>query len=321
MKTILAKKRVLEDKGLRTVYVESLCELASKDDKVICVEADLMKALGTNFADKYPERFYNCGVQEANMVGVTTGLGAAGMKAYAHTFAPFMTRRAFDQIFITAAYGKGNVKLIGSDPGVTAGYNGGTHMPFEDGGLMRLVPDAIVIDVVDSAMLKSVLTDIKDIYGVQYVRFPRCAMKKIYEEGSEFKIGKGITLKDGTDITIIASGLLVSETLDAADELEKDGISARVVDMFTWKPIDKELIVKCAKETGAIVTAENHNIINGLGSAVAEVLVENYPVIMGRVGCKERFGEVGDVDYLIKSFEMTGNDIVKKTKEVLQKKA
>lgn len=320
MKTILAKDRVVEETGLGAAYIDILVELAETDEKVVSLEADLMKAVGTGFLEKYPERTFDCGIQEANMVGVAAGLGAAGMKAYAHSFGPFITRRAYDQIFITCAYGKGNVKLIGSDPGIIAAYNGGTHMPFEDAGIMRLVPGATVIDVVDSVMLKSVLTDIKDMYGVQYVRLPRCAMKKVYEEGSKFEIGKGITIKDGDDITIIATGVLVSEALDAAEQLEEEGISARVVDMFTWKPIDEELITKCAQETGAIVTAENHNILNGLGSAVAEVIVENCPVPMGRIGSKDKFGEVGPVDYLIKAFEMTGDDIAKKAKAVLAKK-
>ncbi|MBT3319474.1 MAG: transketolase family protein [Clostridia bacterium] len=316
----LAENRLLEETSLADAYLDTLLELARSDESVMSLEADLMKSIGVKFIEKFPKRTINCGIAEANMVGVATGLGAVGMKAYTHTFAPFLTRRAYDQIFITTAYGKGNVKLIGSDPGITAAYNGGTHMPFEDAGLLRMVPDAIVIDISDSTMLKCVLKDIKDIFGVQYVRMPRCAVDKIYACDSVFDIGKGIVLKDGTDATIIASGILVSEALDAAHQLEQEGISARVVDMFTWKPIDKDLIVKCAKETGAIVTAENHNIVNGLGSAVAEVLGENSPVIMSRIGCKDRFGEVGSKEYLMDEFEMTADDIAKQVKVVLNQK-
>lgn len=254
------------------------------------------------------------------MMGVAAGLSATGKIPYAHTFGPFATRRSMDQIFISAAYAKLNVKIIGSDPGITAAFNGGTHMPFEDMGVMRLIPEVTVIEPVDSVMLEDVIRQIKDAYGVFYVRLLRKNAISVYEKGSTFEIGKGITVKEGKDITIIASGIMVAESLKAAELLEKEGISAKVVNIFTLKPIDSELIVECAKQTGAIVTAENHNILNGLGSAVAEVISENYPVPLGRIGSKDLFGEVGPVDYLQKRFEMTPQDIVNKVKEVLAKK-
>jgi len=306
---------------MRDVYCATLIDMASEDKRVVSLDADLMKSMGMiPFLEKYPERTFNCGVQEANMIGVAAGLSATDKIPFAHTFGPFATRRCFDQIFISAAYAQLNVRIVGSDPGITAAYNGGTHMPFEDMALMRSIPGATIIEPTDCTMLADILRQVKDMCGVFYIRLLRKNPVKIYEDGSTFEIGKGVTLKDGKDVTMITSGFLTSETSKAADMLAQDGVSARVVNMFTWKPIDKDLIVKCAGETGAIVTVENHNIINGLGSAVAEVLVENKPVPMERIGSQDRFGEVGSVDYLQKTFEMTAEDIVKKAKSVLARK-
>lgn len=194
-------------------------------------------------------------------------------------------------------------------------------MPFEDMGIMRNIPNITIIEPTDGVMLENIIRQVKDMYGVFYIRLLRKQPMCIYEEGSEFEIGKGVILKEGSNVTLITSGFLTSETLKAAEMLESEGISTRVINMFTWKPIDKELITCCAKETGAIVTIENHNIINGLGSAVAEVLVENTPVPMERIGSCDKFGEVGSVDYLQKAFEMTADDIVKKAKKVIDRKA
>lgn len=316
----LVKNRNADLDTLGSAYVSKLVDLGGKDSRVVSLEADLMKAVGTQFREAYPDRTFDCGIQEANMVGIAAGLSAVGMVPYVHSFGTFITRRAYDQIFITGAYSKLNVKLMGSDPGITAAYNGGTHMPFEDMGVMRLIPDAVVIDITDKSMLLNVMDQIKDIFGIHYVRFPRSAVKNIYSADSEFEIGKGIELRPGSDATIIASGILVSEALDAAEQLEKAGVSVRVVDMFTCKPVDKDLVIKCAKETGAIVTAENHNYINGLSSAVGEVVLENYPVPLERVGSKDKFGEVGDVDYLIQVFEMSSADIINQVKKVIGRK-
>jgi transketolase len=316
----IAEKRNVDRETLGSVYVSKLAELAKTDERVVSLEADLMKAVGTQFRDSFPSRTFDCGIQEANMVGVAAGLSAAGMVPYLHSFGTFITRRAYDQIFITGAYSKLNLKLMGSDPGIAAAFNGGTHMPFEDMGLMRLIPGAIIIDITDKAMLSNVMEQIKDLYGIHYVRFPRAAVKNIYKMGSVFEIGKGIVLRHGSDATIIASGLLVSEALDAAEYLETMGIRARVVDMFTCKPVDKELVIECAKETGAIVTVENHNFLNGLSAAVGEVLLEENPVPMERIGSRDKFGEVGDVEYLKKAFEMTSFDIINQVKKVINRK-
>jgi transketolase len=321
MTILLAKNNVKEDIEMRNVYCQTLIELARKNDQIVILDADLMSSMGMiPFLKEFPERTFNCGVQEANMIGIAAGLSATGKIPFAHTFATFATRRCYDQVFISGAYAKANVRIIGSDPGVTSAYNGGTHMPFEDMGIMRNIPEMTVLEPTDSVMLIDIIKQLVGLYGMFYVRLLRKNAIKIYEEGSTFGIGKAVKLKEGNDVTIIANGIMVAEALKAAYLLEEKGISVRVLDMFTLKPIDKETIITCAKETGAIITAENHNIINGLGSAVAEVLVENIPTPMERVGVKDLFGEVGPVDYLKERFELTANDIVKKVEKVLKRK-
>ncbi|MDK2953865.1 MAG: transketolase [Kosmotoga sp.] len=317
----IVKNRIPDTEMMRDVYIQNLIELAKKDKNIVVLDADLMHSNATHkFLKEFPDRTINVGVQEANMIGIAGGLSATGKIPFTHTFACFNTRRALDQIYISIAYAQLNAKLIGTDPGITASYNGGTHMPLEDVGIMRGIPNMTIVEPVDNVMMKGILKDIAYTYGPFYVRVSRKFPVKIYEEGSTFEIGKGIILRNGKDVTIIASGIMVAEALDAADILEKEGIDARVVNIFTIKPIDRELITLCAEETGAVVTAENHNIHNGLGSAVAEVLVENCPVPMERVGVLDLFGEVGSVDYLKKRFQLTSNDIVKSVKKVLSRK-
>lgn len=321
MSAIIAKERKSDELAMRDAYCKTLIELAQKDERIVILDADLMKSMGMMpFAKAFPDRAFDVGVQEANMIGVAAGLSATGKVPFAHSFAPFASRRCFDQVFLSCGYAKLNVRIIGSDPGITAAYNGGTHMPFEDLGIMRNVPGITILEPVDAAMLKNLVAQTVDKYGVYYIRLLRKNAVKIYEEGSTFEIGKGVQLKDGKDATIIATGIMVNETLKAAEVLEKEGISARVVNIFTLKPIDSGLIVKCAEETGALVTAENHNIFNGLGSAVAEVLSENIPTPLERVGVNDLFGEVGPQDYLAKRFELTAEDIVAKVKKVLARK-
>ena len=312
---------IKEDVAMRDVYCQTLIELAKKNDQIVVLDADLMSSMGMIlFLEAFPERTFNCGVQEANMIGVAAGLSATGKIPYAHTFGPFATRRCYDQVFLSGAYAKSNIRIIGSDPGVTAAYNGGTHMPFEDMGIMRNIPEITIITPTDSTMLKRIIEKVAELFGVFYIRLLRKNAIKIYQENQAFEIGKSITLKNGSDATIIANGIMVAVALKAVDILEKKGASIRVLDMFTLKPIDKIQIIKCARETGAIVTAENHNIINGLGSAVAEVLVENVPIPMERVGVKDLFGEVGPEDYLKERFELTASDIVKKVEKVIKRK-
>lgn len=321
MSVKLAGEMKKDELMMRDVYANTLIELANGDKRVVALEADLMNSMGMKaFLKAHPDRTFNCGVQEANMIGVAAGLSATGKIPYAHTFGPFATRRCYDQIFISAAYAKLNVRIVGSDPGITAAYNGGTHMPFEDMGIMRNIPDITILEPVDNVMLQDILRQVKDLYGVFYIRLMRKQPVRIYEEGSKFSIGKGITLREGKDLTLIASGILTADALEAARLLEEQGIFARVVNLFTWKPIDRELVEKCAKETGALVTVENHNIVGGLGSAVAEALCETAPVPLERVGCLDRFGEVGPQDYLQKVFKMTAKDIMDKAVAVIKRK-
>jgi transketolase len=317
----LSSKNEPEKVEMRKVYGETLIGLAEKNQQVMALDADLMAAMGTKpFAERFAERHINCGIQEANMFGVAAGLSATGKVPFAHTFAVFCSRRACDQIFISCAYAKLNVKIIGGDPGIVAAINGGTHMPFEDVGIMRTIPGMTVIDPTDTVMLREVVTKIAAEYGTHYIRMARRTVTKVYEAGSEFEIGKAVQIRDGNDLTIIAAGYCVAEAIKAAALLAKKGIAARVIDMFTIKPIDKEAVIKAAAETGAIVTAENHNILGGLGSAVAEVLVENEPIPMERIGVRDAFGEVGPVDYLAERFELTAGHIAKKAERVLGRK-
>jgi transketolase len=321
VKVILSSNNSPEAVEMRKVYIETLIGLAEENRQVMTLEADLMSCVGTKaFGARFPDRYINCGIQEANMFGVAAGLSATGKIPFAHTFAPFCTRRACDQIFMSCAYAKLNVKIIGSDPGITAALNGGTHMPFEDVGIMRTIPGMAVIEPTDTVMLRDIITKVSEEYGTHYLRMARRIVTKIYEAGSAFEIGKAVLIRDGSDLTIIAAGYCVAEAIKAAAILATQGISARVLDMFTIKPIDKEAIIKAATETGAIVTAENHNILGGLGSAVAEVLAENRPIPMERVGVQDVFGEVGPIDYLAKRFGLTAGHIVKKAEQVLGRK-
>ncbi len=319
---ILADEIKNDTSDMRTVYAETMISLAGQDDRIVVLDADLMSAMGMKpFAEAYPERTVDCGVQEANMIGVACGLSVWGKIPFAHTFAPFCTRRACDQIYISGAYNRANVKVVGSDPGITCAYNGGTHMPFEDMGIMRGMPTMTVVEPTDNVMLKNLLPQIAETYGMFYMRLVRKSVKKIYEEGSEFTIGKAVELVPGSDVTIIASGFCVAEALLAAEELQEQGIQARVLNMFTWKPADEEAILDAAAQTGAIVTAENHNVINGLGSAVSEVLSRNLPTPMEMVGVQDEFGEVGPVDYLRERFGLTDVKIVEAVRRVMARKA
>jgi transketolase len=321
MSVTLSHDHNIETLSVRDAYVEAFIETADKNDRIMSVDADLSRSINIKgFADKYPDRAINCGVQEANMYGVAAGLSLMGFIPYAHTFACFASRRACDQIFISGAYAHLNVRVVGSDPGVTAMYNGGTHMTFEDLAIFRVIPGMTIVEPVDSTMMKDMVRQTADLYGMFYIRMIRRTMPKLYEDGSTFTIGKATQLRDGKDLTIIATGICTYEALKAADDLAKEGISARVLNMFTIKPIDSEAIIQAAEETGAIVTAENHNIINGMGSAVAEVLVENRPVPMERIGVQDSFGEVGPYEYLADHFGLTSPAIVAKAKKVFQRK-
>lgn len=316
-----AKHYELENVEMRQMYANTLLELAKANPNVIGLEADLMSAISTNkIIKEIPEQIINTGIMEANMMGVAAGLSLTGRIPYVHTFGQFATRRTFDQLFISGGYAKTNIKILGSDAGVTAEHNGGTHMAFEDLGLVRLIPGAHVYEVSDSTMLRYLLRKIEKEHGIHYIRTIRKNAVKLYPENEAFEAGKGKVLREGGDVTIIASGIMVAEALKSADLLQEQGIEATVIDMFSIKPIDKDLIVKYAEKTKAIVTAENHNVIGGLGSAVAEVLSEHCPTRMIRIGVKEQFGQVGKLEYLKEFYKLTVKDIVSAAEEVVSLK-
>ena len=296
-------------------------DFAKTRPDVIDLDADLVGAIGmSGFAKDHPEKVIDCGIQEANMIGVAGGLSAMGFTPFTHTFGAFAARRVADQVFLSVAYAGNIVKMIGSDPGITAATNGGTHTAFEDIAIMRAIPKIKIVEPTDSTMVKNLFPKIADDPSIYYIRMTRKEAYKIYEDDADFEIGKAAQLMDGKDITIIASGLTVAESLMAGRKLAEEGISARVLDMFTIKPIDKDAILKAAEDTGAILTVENHNVHGGLGSAVAEVLGENRPTIMKRIGSQDEFGEVGPVSYLKERFGLNADNIVKEAKALIARK-
>lgn len=310
-----------DEREMRQTLAGALVERAKTDDRIVVIEADLMSCHATKvFKQEFPERFVNVGIAEQNMIGIAAGMSTMGKIPFAYSFGPFATRRCYDQIFISVAYARQNVKIVGTDPGVLAEYNGGTHMPFEDMALMRAIPHMVCFEPVDATMLEKAVDQIVDYQGAVYIRLQRKKAEKVFDDTLNFELGKAIKIKDGKDVTLIASGIMVARAIEAAELLKADGISARVVNIHTWKPIDKDAIIECAKETGAIVTCENHNVCNGLGSAVAEVVCQNSPVPMRLVGVKDEFGQVGKNAYLSEQYHITTQDIVEAAREVVKNK-
>lgn len=310
-----------DEKEVRQVMAAGLVEAARKDDRIVVLDADLMSCHSTKcFLEAFPERFINVGIAEANLIGVAAGMAAFGKIPFAFSFAPFATRRCYDQIFISVAYSKLPVKIVGSDPGVMAEANGGTHMPFEDMSIMRAIPKMVCFEPTDATMLAKALPWIIDYPGAVYIRMFRKKAEKIYDDSLDFELGKAVTLKEGKDVTLVASGIMVGRALKAAEELAAEGITARVVNVHTWKPIDEDAIVESVKATGAVVTCENHSTYGGLGSAVAEVVVEKCPAPMEFIGVKNSFGEVGKEAYLSEKFGLTVADIVAAAKKAIARK-
>lgn len=317
----LAKELTREKQAMRDIYCRTLMELAEDDRNIVALDADLMGAMGMRpFAAKFPKQAIDCGIQEANMIGVACGLSQVGKIPFAHTFGPFATRRVCDQVFVSGAYARSNVKIVGSDPGITAQINGATHMPFEDMSIMRCIPTMTILEPTDAVMLHWILRQIAHTYGMYYMRLVRKECIKIYEDDSAFEMGKAVQIMEGKDLTIISSGFCVSESIQAARTLAAQGIHARVLNIFCWKPIDVEAVVEASRETGAIVTAENHNVINGLGSAVAEVLAKNAPAPVEMIGVQDTFGEVGNLAYLADRFHLTEKYIVEAAQRVMGRK-
>lgn len=310
-----------DTKELREIYCDSLLEMADTNKDIVVVEADLTNCIKTGrFKAAYPDRFVNVGIAEANMIGVCAGLSTCGKVPFCSSFAPFATRRCYDQIFISVAYSKQNVKIVGTDPGITAELNGGTHMPFEDMGIMRNIPDMVCIEPTDAAMLKSLMPKIAAYKGPVYLRIMRKKCEHIYGEGAEFDMFRAFTLRQGSDVTIFASGIMVSRALEAADRLKAEGINAEVVNVYCWKPIDVETVVKSVSKTKCCVVAENHNVHNGLFGAVTEVLAQHCPVPAESVSVKDLFGEVGKIPYLEEKFALRPTDIYDAAKKVVARK-
>lgn len=308
-------------KAFKDVLGTQIPQMLEENPDFIYLDADLMSCIGTaKYGKAHPDRAINCGIAESNMVGIAAGLAAAGFKPLCHSFGPFASRRCFDQAFMSAGYAKNDITIIGSDPGVCAAYNGGTHMPFEDVAMYRALPGATVIDVTDTAMLADLLPKVIELPGVKYMRMGRKKNDLVYEAGSEFEIGKGVVLREGKDVAIIACGIMVGKALKAADELAKKGFEATVIDMFTIKPLDEKLVIEYAKKTGCVVTAENHNKFGGLYSAVTECLSKNCPTLVDCVAVEDEYGEVGPQDYLEQRFALTAEHIVSVAESTVAKK-
>lgn len=321
MSFTLIGKHEKDSRANRDGYVTAMQEMMAADPKVCHVDCDLYNCINTAKLEKeFPKQTFNAGIAEADAMGIAAGLAATGRTVFMHSFGCFSSRRAYDQAFMSCAYAKLPVHVLGSDPGVCAAYNGGTHMPFEDMALYMAIPEAVVIDPTDYAMINCLTKKLAASGKFSFMRMVRKGIVKVYEDGSDFEIGKGVTLKEGKDVTIIASGIMVDESLKAEEMLAAEGISAKVIDMFTWKPIDEELIVASAKETGAIVTAENHQVKCGLGSAVAQVVAKNTPVPMEMVGIEDRFGQVGAQNFLQEEYGLTAAHIVEAAKKAISRK-
>jgi transketolase len=305
----------------RDAYGETLAALGAENAAIVVLDADLSGSTKTGvFAKKFPERFFNMGIAEANMVGTAAGLAAAGKIPFVSTFAIFAVGRAWEQVRQSVAYPKANVKIVATHGGVTVGEDGGSHQSVEDIAIMRAVPNMTVIVPADGEETSQVIRAVAATPGPVYVRLGRNKVPTVFDSSYRFVIGKGVQLLPGSDMTFITTGLMTAQAKVAADLLEKEGIAARVLHLPTIKPLDRELILAAARETGAIVTAEEHSIIGGLGGAVAELLAEECPVPMKRVGVNDRFGTSGKAEELLKYFGLTAEGLVDAAREVLARK-
>lgn len=307
----------------RNAYGEALAELAEKYPQLVVLDADLSGATMTkSFAAKYPERFFDCGIAEANMTDIAAGMSTCGYKPFTNTFAIFASGRAYEQVRNTIAYPRLNVTVVGSHGGISVGEDGATHQCIEDLALMREIPGMLVCNPCDANEMKLAVEALINYEGPAYLRLGRPATEVVTDsvEGYKFELGKGALLKDGKDVTVIANGLMVALALEAAAKLEEEGISVRVIDMHTIKPLDEELVLKAAKETGCIVTAEEHSIVGGLGGAVAEYLSGVCPVPVVRLGVNDEFGRSGTANAVLEYFGLTVEGVAAKVREALSLK-
>lgn len=300
----------------RESFGKALVELGKENENVVVLTADLAGATKTSLFEKeFPDRFINVGIAEQNMIGISAGLATTGKIPFASTFAMFAAGRAYDQIRNSVAYPKLNVKICGTHAGVTVGEDGATHQMLEDLSLMRSIPNMTVLCTSDDVQTRWAIKEMAKIDGPVYIRLARVATPVIYDENQKFEIGKMVQIGDGTDATVFATGVEVAEALKAKEELEKENINIRVVDVHTIKPIDREMIIKCARETKKLITIEDHSIIEGLGTAVCEVLSEECPTKVVRMGMQDRFGKSGKAEQLLKYFKLDSQAIIEKVKE------
>lgn len=302
----------------REAYGSALAEFGAKYENIVVFDADLAEATKTiKFKKAFPERFFDCGIAEGNMMSVAAGVASTGKIPFVSSFAMFSAGRAFEQVRNSVGYPHLNVKIGATHAGISVGEDGATHQCLEDIALMRSIPGMTIINPADATEARLAIEAAIKFNGPVYMRFGRLAIPVIFDESYKFEIGKGVKLVDGTDVTIIATGLLVHEALTAAELLKNEGISARVINIATIKPLDNEIVLNAAKETGAIVTAEEHNVIGGLGSAVCELLSEKYPTTVLRVGTNDVFGRSGKVPPLLEMYGLTASNIVAKAKEAV----
>ncbi len=308
-------------KATRDAYGEVLAELGAENKDIVVLDADLSGSTKTAvFRKQFPERFFNMGIAEANMVGTAAGLAAAGKIPFVSTFAIFAAGRAWEQIRQSVAYPKANVKIVPTHGGITVGEDGGSHQSVEDIAIMRAIPNMIVMVPADAVETRKAIRAAAAYKGPVYVRLGRNKVPAVFNDDYDFEIGKGIEVVSGTDMTFVTTGLMTAQAVTAAELLKQEGISARVVHIATIKPLDQDIIVKAATETGAIVTAEEHSIIGGLGGAVAECLAERHPAPVKRVGINDRFGTSGKAEELMKYFGLTPEDLADAAREVLTRK-
>lgn len=311
----------MEKIATRDAYGKALVKLGAENERVVVLDADLSKSTKTHdFMKTYPERFFNMGIAEQNLLGTAAGLAAAGKIAFASTFAVFATGRAFEQIRNSIAYNKLNVKIAATHAGLTVGEDGASHQSIADVAIMRALPNMTVIVPADGVETEKAIYAAAQHEGPVYIRLGRSAVPVLYPPEYNFQIGKATTLKDGKDVAILATGIMVAESLKAAEELATDGVNVQVINISTIKPIDATAIIEAAKVTGALVTVEEHSIIGGLGSAVAEVLAENYPIPLERVGVKDTFGESGKPQELLDKYGLNVSSIKDAVRKVLTRK-
>lgn len=305
-------------KATRESYGMALVELGKENEKVVVLDADLSKSTKTcDFKNMFKDRFFNAGIAEQNLMGMAAGFANVGNIPFASTFAVFATGRAFEVIRNSICYPKMNVKIAATHAGITVGEDGGSHQSVEDIALMSALPNMTVIVPADHREAMQATKAAANFVGPVYLRFGRCNTEDIFDDNYKFEIGKGVELREGNDVAIIATGMMVQKAIEACDKLKEEGINARVINISTIKPIDKELIIKAAKETKGIVTAEEHSIIGGLGATVSQVVTSNHPTVVKTVGIKDTFGESGTPDELMKKYGLTSDEIIKAVKEII----